>query len=106
MQPELLRGIELFNRAEYFDCHEELEIAWTPEQGPRRLFLQSLIHLAVAFHHHEQGNPGGAKRQFQKGLKKLAGFLPHCEGIATGRLYRDTIAWREHGGARPTIKLQ
>jgi len=47
MDPLLHRGIELFNDAKFFECHEVLEEAWTPERGPRRLFLQALIHVAV-----------------------------------------------------------
>ena len=33
-----------------------------------------------------------ARRQLQKGLRKLAGYLPSCEGIDTARLYRDGLA--------------
>jgi uncharacterized protein len=52
MMDELLqRGIGLFNNREFFQCHEGLEEAWTAEVGPRRLFLQALIHLAVGFYH-------------------------------------------------------
>src|SRR5260370_39492803 len=47
---ELLRkGILLFNNCDFFQCHEVLEEAWTKEVGPRRLFLQALIHLPVGF---------------------------------------------------------
>ena len=81
------RGIELFNQCEFFECHELLEELWRPERGARRLFLQSVIHLAVGFYHHQQGNRLGAERQLRKGLKKLAGYLPECEGIDTARLY-------------------
>ena len=34
----LQRGIELYNAGEFFEAHEVLEEAWTPERGPRRLF--------------------------------------------------------------------
>jgi predicted metal-dependent hydrolase len=88
---EFHRGIELFNHGEYFECHEVLEEVWRHERGERRLFLQSLIHLAVAFYHHQQGNPAGMERQMQKGLKKLAGYLPEYCGVDTVQLYRDAI---------------
>ena len=88
----LSRGIRLFNQCEFFESHEALEEVWTPARGPRRLFLQSLIHLAVGFYHCERGNPEGAKRQLRKGLRKLAGYLPECEGIATWQLYREALA--------------
>ena len=88
----LRRGIELFNQRKFFESHEALEEVWTPERGPRRLFLQSLIHLAVGFYHCERGNAEGAKRQLGKGLRKLAGYLPEGEEIDTARLYREALA--------------
>ncbi len=91
MDPLLERGIALFNRGAYFECHEVLEEAWTPERGPRRLFLQSLIHMAVGFYHSERGNPVGARLQLRKGLRKLAAYLPACERVDTARLEREVI---------------
>jgi len=89
MDPLLERGIALFNRGDYFECHEVLEEAWTPECGPRRLFLQSLIHLAVGLYHHRRGNRAGALRQLRKGLRKLTAYLPVCERVDTARLERE-----------------
>jgi predicted metal-dependent hydrolase len=66
-----------------------LEEAWTPERGPRRLFLQSLIHVAVGLYHSERGNPVGASRQLRKALRKLDAYLPVWEGVDTARVYRD-----------------
>ncbi len=84
----LERGIDLFNRGAFFECHEVLEEIWRPERGPRRLFLQSIIHVAVGYYHHQRGNTAGAERQLRKGLKKLAGYLPEFEGVRTEPLYR------------------
>ena len=92
MDELLLRGIRLFNNREFFQCHEVLEEAWMPERGPRRLFLQALIHLAVGLHHRRLGNSVGAGRQLRKGLEKLAAYLPSCEGIDTARLYREALS--------------
>ena len=89
------RGIELFNSRAFFDCHEVLEDLWRPERGARRLFLQGVIHLAVGFYHHQQGNRAGAERQLKKGLKKLAGYLPEYEGLDTASLYRGSMACLE-----------
>lgn len=89
MDPLVDRGIELFNRGEFFECHEVLEEAWTPERGPRRLFLQSLIHVAVGFYHARRGNPVGACRQLRKALRKMAVYLPVCEGIHTEKLFSE-----------------
>ena len=68
---------------------------------PRRLFLQSLIHFAVGLYHAERGNPVGAARQLRKGLRKLAGYLPACEGIDTARLHAEgLIGLGTHRGGR------
>jgi uncharacterized protein len=91
MDPLLARGIALFNHGAYFECHEVLEEAWTPERGERRLFLQSLIHVAVGLYHHTRGNPAGAQRQLRKALRKLAHYLPTCERIDTARLEREVL---------------
>ena len=90
--PRLHHGIQLFNQREFFECHEVLEEEWTPERGPRRLFLQSLIHMAVGLYHASRGNSAGATRQLNKGLRKLAQYLPCCEEIDTARLYREMNA--------------
>ena len=89
---DLQHGIRLFNDGAFFECHEVLEEAWTPERGPRRLFLQSLIHVAVGLYHAGRGNPTGARRQLRKGLRKLTPYLPTCEGVDTARLHREATA--------------
>jgi predicted metal-dependent hydrolase len=103
MDPRLQHGIDLFNRREFFVCHEALEEIWMHERDPRRLFLQSLIHFAVAFYHDRRGNPLGATRQLHKGLRKLAGYLPACEGIDTAQLYLDGLAALERTQAGEAI---
>src|SRR5690348_3208447 len=90
MDPLVERGIQLFNEGAFFECHEVLEAVWTPERGPRRLFLQSLIHVAVGFYHSTRGNPVGACRQLRKALRKMGEYLPAREGIDTDRLFRET----------------
>jgi predicted metal-dependent hydrolase len=92
MDERVRKGIELFNNGEFFQCHEVLEEVWTPERGPRREFLQALIHVAVGFYHCQRGNSSGACGQLRKGLRKLAAYLPQCEGIDTERLHLETRA--------------
>jgi len=83
------RGIELFNAQQFYECHEALEDVWRPTQGVERFFLQALIHFAVGFYHHQQGNPAGAELQLRKGLRKLAGYLPMFDDINTQQLYSE-----------------
>ena len=105
----LERGIQLFNAGDFFRCHEVLEELWRVETGPRRIFLQSLIHIAVGFYHEERGNHAGATAQLRKGLEKLAAYLPSCEGIDTERLRREVqpvlrrLEDHEPGGEYPRM---
>lgn len=92
MEQRLRRGLELFNEGRFFESHEVLEEAWTPESGPRRQFLQAVIHVAVGFHHWERHNLAGARRQLHKALDKLESYLPVWEGVDTQQLYRDILA--------------
>src|SRR5947209_4348319 len=85
------RGIELFNAEEFYECHEVLEDVWRPSRGAERFFLQGLIHFAVGFYHHLQGNQIGAELQLRKGLRKLAGYLPEYQGVVTAQLYREGV---------------
>jgi predicted metal-dependent hydrolase len=82
-------GIALFNRGEFFQCHEVLEEIWTPAQQPERWFLQSLIHFAVGFYHHQRGNTVGATRQLNKGLRKIQAYLPEWGGVKTAGIERE-----------------
>jgi predicted metal-dependent hydrolase len=91
----LTRGIRLFNQREFFECHEVLEDVWRDAARARRFFLQSLIHIAVAYHHWTNANLEGARLQFDKALRKLAGYLPAYEQLDTGALYRDTVQARD-----------
>jgi predicted metal-dependent hydrolase len=96
------RAVELFNSAEYFECHEVFEEIWTPSVNPERRFLQSLIHFAVGLYHHRCENQVGALRQLHKGLRKIGGYLPARDGLDTAHIereFRRCIATIEAGGA-------
>ena len=82
-------GIDLFNRGEFFVCHEVLEEIWTPSEQPERWFLQSLIHFAVGFYHHQRGNSVGAVRQLNKGLRKIQNYLPEWGGVRTAEIEQE-----------------
>ena len=107
MDVALRRGIDLFNSREYYECHEVLEDAWLAESGPRKLFLQSIIHLAVAYYHLGRGNPTGGVRQLRRAVRKLEKYLPVYEGVDTDALLRRAFETIEsvHGGGRVEYPL-
>ena len=89
-----LRGIELFNSGDWFDCHEAFEEIWrstTPE--PRDLF-QGLIQVAVGFFHLQvRGNRTVARRVLAKGRRRLVAFVPLSHGLDVGGLVEGVRRW-------------
>ncbi len=81
--PSLAVAVELFNRREFFACHEVLEDLWRPlEGGAEKTFLQGLLQVAVGYHHLLNGNYTGAKNKLAEGLDKLQAVAE--AGYATG----------------------
>jgi hypothetical protein len=79
--PELLRGIEQFNRREFFECHETLEEIWIEEDDPIRYLYQGILKIGVGFHHALRGNQHGAVIVMRGGIELLAPFRPRCMGV-------------------------
>ena len=101
--PNLSAAIALFNDGAYFEAHEVLEAEWLHAPHAGRYFLQAIIHMAVAWHHATGGNLRGALRQVDKGLRKLAGYLPDCHGIDTAALYRNAQSWQSDWRSGRTV---
>jgi predicted metal-dependent hydrolase len=102
MEAGLRRGIALFNAREFHRCHDVLEEIWLREAPPRKRFLQSIIHFAVAFYHEGRANRLGALRQLRKGIAKLPPYLPVYEGVDTSRMFDEglrCLASLEQNGA-------
>ena len=67
----------LWQREEFFECHEVLEDLWRRAPGRERLFLNGLIHCAVSIYQPRRGNAVGAARQLARAQRKLAPFALH-----------------------------
>ena len=80
-RPLLEQAAELFNRKQYFECHDLLEDAWTGTRGAERDFLQGLIHVAVGMYHVAAENYPGAVSQLGAGVVALERFRPEREGL-------------------------
>lgn len=83
MQGLFERGIEEFNRQEFFEAHDTWEELWMETGGSQRLFYQGLIQMAVGFYHLGNGNYKGASSQLSKAAAKLEKFLPVSDGVRT-----------------------
>jgi hypothetical protein len=66
------------------NCHRIRARHGRPDQEWRR-DVGHIDEIVMQRRYH----PVGAARQLRKGLRKLAAYLPHCEGIDTARLHGD-----------------
>jgi len=100
------RGIQLFNREEFYDAHEVWEDVWREAEGREKKFLQGLIQVAVAFHHHSTGNVTGARSLLGRAEKNLAGYPEEFLGIGVADLLESLTKWQavlSSGGTKPTF---
>jgi len=89
-----LAGIELFNRGEFFEAHEVWEDVWRAAPEAEKKFLQGLIQVAVAFHHHSKGNLAGARSLLERGRRNLAGYPENFGGINLSSLLQLLAGWQ------------
>jgi uncharacterized protein len=93
--PALLRGIEEFNRQEFFEQHETLEAIWINEPDPVRYLYQGILQVGVGFYHWRRGNWRGAVAKLGHGLSKLEPYRPSCMTLDVERLVSETSILRE-----------
>ena len=84
--PELLEGIAQFNRGEFFEQHETLELLWRAEQREVRYLYQGILQVGVAFHHLRRLNHHGTVYMLTRGPRYLAPFAPACQGVDVAAL--------------------
>ena len=95
LAPLVMKGIEEFNRGEFFEQHESLEAAWRAEPRPVRELYQGILQVGVACYQIERGNLPGALKMFERGLRRLRQFAPECLGIDVSRLIADAERVRD-----------
>ena len=44
-------AVELFNRREYYKCHDYLEGLWNRAEEPSRTLIHGILQCSVGFHH-------------------------------------------------------
>jgi len=88
-----LRGIALFNEADFFAAHEALEEVWRDAPEAQRKFLQGLIQAAVAFHHYSTRNPTGARSVLKRALHNLEKYPDDFGGLKLAPLRLSLRDW-------------
>ena len=90
--PALLDGIAQFNRGEFFEQHETLELLWRAERRNIRYLYQGILQIGVAFHHLRKLNHHGTVYMLTRGPNYLRPFAPHCQRVDVQRLLDDAAA--------------
>jgi predicted metal-dependent hydrolase len=95
---EFVGGLDLFNRAHFFDAHEVLEDVWraAPDDRSLRRHLQGIVQLAVAFHHHSKGNFVGARSVLERGMQNLDGAERSFPSLDLDQLRAELAIWRRY----------
>jgi predicted metal-dependent hydrolase len=87
--PLLLEGIAQFNRGEFFEQHETLELLWRAERREVRYLYQGILQIGVAFHHLRRLNHHGTVYMLTRGPRYLAPFAPRCQRVDVKALLMD-----------------
>jgi predicted metal-dependent hydrolase len=90
----LIEGIAQFNRGEYFEQHETLELLWRAERRDIRYLYQGILQIGVAFYHLRKLNHHGTVYMLTRGPSYLAPFAPVCQRVDVRALLDDAAAAR------------
>jgi predicted metal-dependent hydrolase len=94
--PRWTRGVDLFNREEFFEAHEVVEDLWNERDGAEKEFLKGFIQAAVALEHHRRGN----RRGFLAVLETAGRYLGRADPAAGGLDVRALVRGLEEFRAR------
>jgi hypothetical protein len=89
LSPLALKGLEEFNRGEYFEAHESLEDAWNEDQSVGRDLYRAILQVAVAYLQIERGNYNGAVKMFFRMRQWIDPLPATCRGVDIARLRAD-----------------
>ncbi len=96
LPPLALRGLQEFNRGEYYECHETLEEAWMAETRPIRDLYRVILQVSVAYYQILRGNYNGAHKMFLRAVQWFAPLPDQCMGVDIAALRADVAAVRIH----------
>ena len=104
-----LYGVDLFNFAYWWECHEVFEELWhiAGRKTPPARFLQALIQVAAGNLKQVLGSHDAAKNLWRRGLAGLEPFKPIYMGIDIETFVADVQAYAENERGTPAvIRLQ
>ncbi len=85
-----LKGVDEFNRQEYYACHDTLEALWMDAAISDKNFYQGVLQIAVGCYHLHNHNLKGTIILLGEGVGRLSYYQPVYEGIDVSRAIRDS----------------
>ena len=104
--PTFQHGLSLFNTGQYFDAHEVWEEVWRAAPAEEKKFLQGLIQISVAFHHHSRGNTVGARSLLARAQRNLSSYSDCYAGLNLAALRREISACEQALAAGQSCNFQ
>jgi len=96
MSDEFRRGVDLFNRREYFEAHQVWEEVWRTAGEDEKKFFEALIKMAAGLHlRFNRGAGRGARNLLVQALLALEGYRPACLGVDVDRLHAELSTYTE-----------
>lgn len=86
MNKFLKKGIDEFNRQEFYACHDTIEEIWMDSIEPDKKFYQGILQISVGCYHLSNGNWKGAVILLGEGLRKLVEYEPDYSNVDVTKL--------------------
>ena len=80
------RGVEKFNRSEYFEAHDLFEKAWMEDESPGRELYRAILQVSVAYYQISRGNYNGAAKMFLRMRQWIDPLPDFCRGFNIAQL--------------------
>ncbi|MBD2197459.1 MULTISPECIES: DUF309 domain-containing protein [Calothrix] len=90
MPLEFWLGVEQFNSAQFYACHDTLEALWIEASEPDKSFYQGILQIAVALYHLSNQNWRGAVILLGEGSNRLRRYPGNYAGIDLEALLSQT----------------
>lgn len=89
---EFWHGVDQFNQAQFYACHDTLEALWMEATEPQKTFYQAILQIAVALYHLGNSNVRGACILLGEGTNKLRRYSANYAEIDVDQLLDDSAA--------------
>lgn len=83
VDPRFIKGLELFNHGEYYECHEVIEDLWleTDKKDPYRDLYKGVIQAAAAVYQFQRTINSGALGLYRSSVEYLDKYQPETLGL-------------------------